>query len=72
MFQLKKPRVTHTRIPVNSRNGLIPKMGVLSGRHLAVSVRIVPGLPSELVNLSGLVEDKWRTRECHVKCLIPT
>ena len=37
--------VTLTRTPVNSRNGLIPKMGVLSGRHFAVSVRIVPGLP---------------------------
>ena len=37
-----------TRTPVNGRNGLIPKMEVLSGRHLGVSVRIVPGLPQNL------------------------
>ena len=45
----RKPWVTPhpCRTLINSTNGLISKMGVLSGPHLAVSVPVVPGLPPE-------------------------
>jgi hypothetical protein len=41
------------RTPGNSKKGLIPKIGFLSGRLCAKFVRTGPGLPSHFKNLSG-------------------
>ena len=43
------------RTPGNSREALIPKIGVLSGRLCAKFVRMEPGLPFDFRNLSGHV-----------------
>ena len=45
------------RTPGNSRKGLIPKIGFLSGRLCAKFVRTGPGLPADFKNSSGCPDE---------------
>ena len=52
-FRHAVARVSNHRTPGNSRKGLIPKIGFLSGCLCAKFVWMGPGLRSDFKNLSG-------------------